>query len=239
MGNDNCFDEKLVSEFIVDAIDILDEMEQLCLKISSGEILYKDAKRLLFQKAHSLKGASGMFGYRNVEGWMHKIEQTLSNDENELNELQLDNFFNVFDLSRDSFLPKEKIPEELTEEIVQEARALEKLLFIGQTPFINELEQTLEQFDVIHCHSISEAISLLESEKIKAIITAPKSTRGTNFIQLREYFLTRKKIPTLLLDKNKDYLNLLGEDHFKAVSTNKDDEIKKLICEFIRTVEQD
>ncbi|EQC49140.1 Hpt domain protein [Bacteriovorax sp. BSW11_IV] len=239
MGNDNCFDEKLISEFIVDAIDILDEMEQLCLKISSGEILYKDAKRLLFQKAHSLKGASGMFGYKEVEAWMHKIEQTLSNDEDEINELQLDNFFQVFDHSRDSFLPKEKNSVEITEEIEKEVQVLEKLLLIGQNPLINELENTFEQFDIIRCQSISEAISLLESEKIKAIITAPKSTRGTNFIQLREYFLTRKKIPTLLLDKNKDYLNLLEEDHFKAASTSKDDELKALISEFIRTVEQD
>ena len=86
---------------------------------------------------------------------------------------------------------------------------------------------------------MGEAINFLEKETVKAIIIDPKASRGINYLQLREYFLTRKKIPTLLLDKNKSYLNLLEDEHISAPTDIKKEDIKKVIYKFLENFQED
>lgn len=240
--NDN-YDEKLLGEFIIDALEIINEIEEICLAIANNAQHFFQAKRDLMQKIHSLKGASGMFGLHQIEAWMHKIENGLTQlaDQEEISELQLDQIFKGIDHTRKVLnldtIQEAPINNDFPEKSSTEQES-ETLLLIGDNSILNDIQITSYQLNIVTCSTISEAINFLEKSSAKAIIIDPKFSRGINYIQLREYFLTRKKIPTLLLDRNKSYLNLLEDEHISAPENKKNEDIKRVIYKFIDSVHQ-
>lgn len=65
--------ERLRSQFLVEATELLNEIETLALNLETG-IESEEAVRQLFRNVHTLKGAAGMFGFPKPEAFLHQFE---------------------------------------------------------------------------------------------------------------------------------------------------------------------
>ena len=67
-------EEEYRQEFLQEAREYLDVMNQNFIKVEQGDI---DAINEVFRVAHTIKGMAGFMGYRNLEELCHKLENTM------------------------------------------------------------------------------------------------------------------------------------------------------------------
>lgn len=66
--------EEYKQEFIQEAREYLDVMNQNFIKVEKGDV---DAINEIFRMAHTIKGMAGFMGYRNLEDLCHKLESAM------------------------------------------------------------------------------------------------------------------------------------------------------------------
>ncbi len=67
-------EEEYRQEFLQEAREYLDVMNQNFIKVEQGDI---DAINEVFRVAHTIKGMAGFMGYKNLEKLCHKLENTM------------------------------------------------------------------------------------------------------------------------------------------------------------------
>ncbi len=66
-------DDEMIADFRLEATEMFDESEDGFLKIEKGGD-FQSVYNEIFRAFHSLKGASGMFGFTDLQSHMHKLE---------------------------------------------------------------------------------------------------------------------------------------------------------------------
>lgn len=94
--------DDLKENFIIEAVDLLDEAEEALLDIDNGKD-FKQSYNSIFRAFHSLKGASGMFGINELQEHLHKLETLLTQIKDEFPEGATDYFLKGIDASREFF----------------------------------------------------------------------------------------------------------------------------------------
>mgnify|MGYP000660412262 FL=1 len=92
----------LKENFIIEAVELLDEAEEALLDIDKGKD-FKQSYNSIFRAFHSLKGASGMFGINELQEHLHKLETLLTHINGEFPEGATDYFLKGIDASREFF----------------------------------------------------------------------------------------------------------------------------------------
>ena len=65
---------EILSEFILEAVELLDGTESLFLSIEKGERQFSFCYDAIFRAFHSVKGTAAMFGLDELQSHMHKLE---------------------------------------------------------------------------------------------------------------------------------------------------------------------
>ncbi|MDD0851874.1 Hpt domain-containing protein [Halobacteriovorax sp. GB3] len=236
-------DQDILNEFKLDALEILDEIERVCLTISPESLIHSFQRELL-NCLHSLKGSSAMFGFYKIESWMHKLESSLRDKEidQSLSENEIQQFFYVIDLSRSILNGKEseKTPEvETSIDIIPMKKSeeqKEKIVILGSASWIGNYEDLFDPYEIVKCQNLASAFEHLKTENTKGLIANQDFCRGNNFLKIEEYFSTSHKVPTLLLDKNKEYFKLLKDSFYKNSSHLTEEELKENLIKFLETL---
>ena len=92
----------LKENFIIEAVELLDEAEEALLNIDNGAD-FKSSYNSVFRAFHSLKGASGMFGITSLQEHLHKLETLLTEIKEEFPEGATDYFLKGIDACRSFF----------------------------------------------------------------------------------------------------------------------------------------
>lgn len=95
---DNLFDE-----FVIEADELLDEIEKELLDFDTSSALSKNVYSKIFRNFHSLKGSSGMMGLDELQRHTHLLEDKFQSYENRLDEIYkfVDYFLIGVDTARD------------------------------------------------------------------------------------------------------------------------------------------
>ncbi len=75
MSGSDAFDEETLRGFIEESLENLDGAERLLLEMEQG--LQEDAIHAVFRSVHSVKGASGFFGFDNIQALSHAAENLM------------------------------------------------------------------------------------------------------------------------------------------------------------------
>ena len=75
-------DKGLLDEFALEATELLDEAEDALLKIDHDQDI-KKIYNLVFRTFHSLKGSSGMMGFKELQRHLHLLEDYLQKSKND------------------------------------------------------------------------------------------------------------------------------------------------------------
>lgn len=95
--------DNLIDEFVIEAGELLDEVERELLNIDQTCPLPKSTYSLIFRNFHSLKGSSGMMGLEELQRHTHLLEDRFQSYENRLEEIHkfIDYFLVGVDAARD------------------------------------------------------------------------------------------------------------------------------------------
>ncbi|MCB0356116.1 MAG: response regulator [Bdellovibrionales bacterium] len=95
------FDENEYLEFLTDADDMLDKAEESLLAMENSGYT-KDHYDTIYRVLHSLKGAAGMLGLLDLQGFMHKVESQFEKvkEAQEISKDSSSHFFKCLDVSR-------------------------------------------------------------------------------------------------------------------------------------------
>ena len=111
--------------FIIEAVELLDEAEEALLDIDNGKD-FKQSYNSIFRAFHSLKGASGMFGINELQEHLHKLETLLTQIKDEFPEGATDYFLKGIDASRE-FFETDKLNFEYIDSFSKETEQTEKV----------------------------------------------------------------------------------------------------------------
>lgn len=94
-------DNDVLEEFRIEAEELLNESEEILLKIESTSDYTADFNNL-FRSFHSLKGAAGMFEIDELQGFMHTLEDQFESIRNQssMTQFQVDYFLTGVDCAR-------------------------------------------------------------------------------------------------------------------------------------------
>lgn len=134
--------DNLIDEFIIEAGELLDEVERELLNIDKSCPLPKSTYSLIFRNFHSLKGSSGMMGLEELQRHTHLLEDRFQSYENRLEEIHeyVDYFLIGVDAARD-LLHGRKVDFDFREEVQEEkVKPKEIISIFSKNLIFNESE---------------------------------------------------------------------------------------------------
>ena len=180
-----------VQELLVEATELLDVAEEKLMKIDQGEEFPKNYDAI-FRAFHSIKGASGMLGWNELQNHMHQVESHFQTAKSfpTLNPAQTSYFLGAIDACRDLLDGKDiqfeyKMPSQSdSSPATTQARVIqmtqqqgEKIFVIDDEP---DLVEVLSDFikDAGHTPigftNPEEAVAALKKEKPDVVFTDMK-----------------------------------------------------------------
>lgn len=119
------FVKNLVSEFIDEALELLDDFEEVLLE--NENTLHEIDVGNLFRIMHTIKGSAYTVGLKDVGGFVHNVEFLLSDireDKLEFTEEILDILLDSYDITKQFLVDKSKLNTEAIDSITKKIEAL-------------------------------------------------------------------------------------------------------------------
>lgn len=213
--------DNLLDEFIIEAQELLDEIESELLNFDPASPLPKSTYSHIFRNFHSLKGSSGMMGLDELQRHTHLLEDKFQSYETKLGEIHthIDYFLTGVDVARD-LLHGRKVDYDFSQEVKPKSGKLKTGIYTDKL-VINDSEipifsfigfeerVTTAFFSNFQCYYYKDlTLFNINSKKIRNTIIIIKSTLNKEF--KNQIDTTRNEIfPTDDLSSNTLSDNLL------------------------------
>lgn len=113
---------RLKVEFVADALDRVEDLEQLLERCTKGDCSALEVLAEMRRQAHSIKGMGGSFGYPAISAIGHRLEDYLSGL-NELSERNISDCYHFFDVLREILKSGEDPGKEVSDIVLQKLPA--------------------------------------------------------------------------------------------------------------------